>query len=61
MISGLILKHLKGERLVIWKGDESLLTGSSQVPLARPSRHAHTGARTGGDERYGCLFPPRYA
>jgi len=36
MISGLVLKYLKGERLVVVGGHESALPGSSQVPLTRP-------------------------
>ena len=39
MISGLVLKYLKVERLIILRGYESPLPGSIKVPLTRPSCH----------------------
>ena len=54
MISGLVLKYLKGERLVIRRHYFACCPRSSEVPLTRPLREIELKRAEGSDGQRSC-------
>ena len=54
MISGLVLKYMKGVCFVIWRGYKYTLNGSSWFCLTAPT------LRLGGDEGWVFGYEPRF-